>query len=206
MECSGDHESFLVRYIMMTKRELRKVYREKRLLLDEGYREQLDSGLFDQLIRLDWSKCNYLHIFLSLPKYNEPDTSRFIHWIRHQHPHIKLVLSKTDLADGSMINYLWNEHTSIAQNQWGLLEPTGGEVVNEELVDSVLVPLLVADKKGNRIGYGKGFYDRFLAKCRDDVRSIGLSYFDLVEQIVDTEEWDFPLKYCMTPDKTYNFF
>ncbi|WP_181182391.1 5-formyltetrahydrofolate cyclo-ligase [Sphingobacterium lumbrici] len=191
---------------MMTKRELRKIYREKRLLLDEGHRKQLDSKLFYQLIRLDWSSCSYLHVFLSLPKYNEPDTSRFIHWIRSQYPHIKLVLSKSDLTDGSMVNYLWDEHTSFAQNKWGLLEPVGGEIVNEELVDSVIVPLLVVDEKGNRIGYGKGFYDRFLAKCRDDVRSIGLSYFDLVEQIEDTEEWDLPLKYCVTPDKTYNFF
>ncbi|MBE8722198.1 5-formyltetrahydrofolate cyclo-ligase [Sphingobacterium pedocola] len=190
---------------MMTKRELRKVYREKRLSLDEGHREQLDSKLFHQLIRLDWSGCNYLHVFISLPKYNEPDTSRFIKWIQNHYPDIKLVLSKTDLLDGSMINYLWDQDTCIAQNQWGIFEPVGGEIIREKLIDSVLVPLLLADKKGNRIGYGKGFYDRFLVNCRDDVRSIGLSYFDLVEQIVDTEEWDFPLKYCVTPDKTYRF-
>jgi len=190
---------------MTNKAELRKVYREKRLLLDKTDREQLDSKMFGQLVDLEWNRCNYLHVFLSLSKYNEPDTSRFIGWIQEHYPNIHLVLSKTDMDNGTMNNYLWNEETIIVQNQWGLLEPVGGDMISEELIDSVLVPLLVADKRGNRIGYGKGFYDRFLARCRGDVRSIGLSYFDLVEQIVDTGEFDFPLKYCVTPDRIYRF-
>ena len=57
-------------------------------------------------------------------------------------------------------------------------------------IDVVLVPLLCSDGQGYRVGYGKGFYDRFLVKCRPDCRKIGLSYFPPVDRIEDVTESD----------------
>jgi 5-formyltetrahydrofolate cyclo-ligase len=68
-----------------------------------------------------------------------------------------------------------------------------------------LVPLLAYDLKGNRVGYGKGYYDRFLAECRPDALKIGFSYFEPEEQINDTEDFDIPLNYCVTPHRCYEF-
>ena len=85
------------------------------------------------------------------------------------------------------------------------MEPAGGKPVSEDQIDVVIVPLLVFDEKGNRVGYGKGFYDRFLSRCREDVIKIGLSFFDAEKRIDDTDEFDIPLTYCITPGKIYEF-
>ena len=68
----------------------------------------------------------------------------------------------------------------------------------------VFVPLLAFDESGSRIGYGKGFYDRFLSKCRPDSVKIGLSFFQSEPKIIH-ENIDFPLDYCITPKKIYTF-
>jgi 5-formyltetrahydrofolate cyclo-ligase len=65
--------------------------------------------------------------------------------------------------------------------------------------------MLICDTKGYRVGYGKGFYDRYLAHCRKDVVKIGFSYFDPVEKITDTDQFDVPLTYCITPQHIYEF-
>ena len=69
----------------------------------------------------------------------------------------------------------------------------------------VLVPLLAFDSKGYRVGYGKGFYDRFLKQCRNDCVKIGLSYFEPIDAINDAGEFDVPLDFCITPQKAYVF-
>ncbi len=190
----------------MTKEELRKLYKQKRMALSREECQRMDQMIFGHLVSLDWSDCRYLHIYLPFGKFNEPDTSLLIAWIRANHPHIRLVLSRSDIQQGTMTNYLWDEHTELVTNRWGVLEPVTGEALSEDLIDVVLVPLLVADKKGNRVGYGRGFYDRFLARCRPDVQTIGLSYFEPVDHIKDIDPWDIPLKCCIGPDKVYSFY
>ena len=76
-------------------------------------------------------------------------------------------------------------------------------MVNE--IDLVLVPLLAFDKNGYRVGYGKGYYDKFLSNCRPDVIKIGLSFFDAVDEIEDIDDYDLPLNFCVTPQRLYDF-
>jgi len=64
---------------------------------------------------------------------------------------------------------------------------------------------LAFDEKGNRIGYGKGFYDRFLNECKKDVIKVGLSFFEATTTIEDTNANDIPLDFCVTPEKIYRF-
>ena len=68
----------------------------------------------------------------------------------------------------------------------------------------VFIPLLQADVRGNRLGYGKGFYDRYLALCRPDVIKIGLNFFEPIP-IISTEETDIPLDYLIIPNRIYEF-
>ena len=80
-------------------------------------------------------------------------------------------------------------------------------MLNTELIkklDVIFVPLLAYDEKGNRIGYGKGFYDRFLANCKPDTLFVGLSFFP-PEKNISVEETDVPLHYCITPEKILSF-
>ncbi|MFB6306170.1 MAG: 5-formyltetrahydrofolate cyclo-ligase, partial [Flavobacteriales bacterium] len=75
--------------------------------------------------------------------------------------------------------------------------------IPEEKIDMVILPLVVSDKKGNRVGYGKGFYDKFLHDCKKDITKVGLSFYEPVQQIDDIEEHDEPLDICITPENVY---
>lgn len=189
----------------MTKDEYRSMYKSKRLQLTSGEIKKYDTDILNQLFKLDLSDINYLHIYMSILKYNEPDTMGFIRYLRDKHPMIKLVISKTNFDNHSMINYLWDEELTLKESKWGIFEPDNGQLIDEKEIDMVIVPLLVSDVNGNRVGYGKGFYDRFLSKCKPSVKKIGISYFDPVDKIDDIGDWDVPLDLLITPFGSFQF-
>jgi 5-formyltetrahydrofolate cyclo-ligase len=97
-----------------------------------------------------------------------------------------------------MSNYLLTDQTKLTVNTYGIPEPDeNGIAVDEKSIDVVFVPLVAADRFGNRIGYGKGFYDRFLKKCRPDVLKIGLSFFTPLETKIDTNSNDIGMDYII---------
>jgi 5-formyltetrahydrofolate cyclo-ligase len=91
------------------------------------------------------------------------------------------------------------------KNKFNILEPIGGAVVPPNSFDLIFVPLVAFDERGYRVGYGKGYYDRYLAQCRPDAIKIGFSFFDAVEYIEDIDEFDVPLNLCITPHRIYEF-
>ena len=95
--------------------------------------------------------------------------------------------------------------TQFNENRWGVREPADGEAIDAAKLDLVIVPLLCVDSVGHRVGYGKGFYDRFLKNCRPDCLKIGLNYFPPFKQIFDIADHDIPLDACVTPERTYRF-
>jgi 5-formyltetrahydrofolate cyclo-ligase len=104
-----------------------------------------------------------------------------------------------------MSHFLLTDNTKIKKNEYNIPEPISGLPVPTEMIDVVFVPLLAYDKQGNRVGYGKGFYDKFLSQCKPDVIKIGLSFFDAEEQIDDILETDVKLNFCVIPNNTYLF-
>ena len=70
-----------------------------------------------------------------------------------------------------------------------------------EELDLIFVPLLAYDKKGHRVGYGKGYYDRFLKECKDDCIKIGFSFFEPEDSIEGVNRHDVKLDYCITPER-----
>ena len=103
-------------------------------------------------------------------------------------------------------NYLITDSTSFKKNSWGIPEPVDGILVPEGKIDVVFVPLLAFDVLGNRVGYGKGYYDTFLNKCRQETIKIGLSFFQAEDDLIsDVHENDVGLDYCITPEKVYTF-
>ena len=99
-----------------------------------------------------------------------------------------------------MQNLKFTSGTSLVKNVWDIDEPTHDECIETELIDIVLVPLLCFDEAGHRVGYGKGFYDRFLSRCRTDCLKIGLSFFPPVEAIDDLGSRDVELDFCIMAD------
>lgn len=197
--------SFVDEMEKLTKKQLRAVFKERRKSLDSEVEQALNAALLAQAQQFVWSGLDYLHLFLPIRKFREPDTFQLADWIREVYPEIQLVISKSDLQSNLLDHYLWEKDHILEVNRWGIEEPKGGEVINPQQLDAVIVPLLAFDKGGNRVGYGKGFYDRFLIACRPDCLIIGLSFFEAVEKIADVEPTDIPLDFCITPSTIWKF-
>jgi 5-formyltetrahydrofolate cyclo-ligase len=103
-----------------------------------------------------------------------------------------------------MTSILLTDATKIEVNRFGIPEPVEGIEVSPTSIDVIFVPLLAFDKAGNRLGYGKGFYDIFLKQCPASVLKVGLSLFP-AEDAIPAETHDQPLDYCITPSKIYSF-
>ena len=104
-----------------------------------------------------------------------------------------------------MTNYLLTDNTKIKVNSYNIPEPVDGIEVPNTKLNVVFIPLLAFDTNGNRVGYGKGFYDRMLEKCTPDTIKIGISFFEASEIIDDVSVNDIKLDYCVTPEKIYTF-
>lgn len=185
--------------------QLRALYKKKRSGLSPAEEQDLNKRLLSQSQRFVWRGIDYLHLFLPIKKFKEPDTFSLADWLREVYPEIQLVISKSDLQTNLLDHYLWTKDQILEVNRWGIQEPKGGQAITPPQLDAVIVPLLVFDQAGNRVGYGKGFYDRFLAECRPECLIIGLSFFGPIEEIIDTEPTDIPLDFCITPDTIWEF-
>lgn len=182
----------------MFKKELRKKYKELRNQLSPSTIEEKSLAIANRLLQLDiWNK-TYFHLFLTIEEQKEVDTEFILQILAGKDKDI--VVSKCDFTSVTLINYLLTDNTKFQKSNYGIFEPVDGIEVPESKIDVVFVPLLAYDKKGNRVGYGKGFYDNFLSKCREDVIKIGLSFFEAEEAIEDVSATDIRLDYCVTPE------
>lgn len=189
----------------MNKETLRQIYKEKRASLDPRSRLRFDDLLLLQFQQFDFSGIYTVLSYWPLSGQAEPNTHLFSGYLRHMVPNLVLAYPLTNTRTCEMTAIAINEDTVYKTNTLGITEPKEGEILQPEEIDLVLVPLLVCDTQGYRVGYGKGYYDRFLALCREDIVKIGFSYFDPIEQISDTGHFDVPLSYCITPQQTYEF-
>ena len=187
----------------MTKKELRVKYKIVRQKLSEEDIEEKSLAIANQLVRMNiWNK-TYYHIFLPIEEQKEVNTEYILQILAGKDKEI--VISKSDFTAISMMHYLLTDNTKIKKNEYNIPEPVSGLNVPTDFIDVVFVPLLAYDKKGNRVGYGKGFYDKFLSECRSDVVKIGLSFFEPEEKFEDIFENDVTLDFCVTPSSTFTF-
>ncbi len=189
----------------MEKGEIRTLFTEKRNQLNQIEYDDLCQKLFHRFQQLDLSEVKCLHLFLPITKRREPDTLLIRDWLKTNHPEIKIVYPKTNFADHSMQSFVDDENLVLENNGYDIPEPISGNQVKADEIDLILIPLLAFDKCGYRVGYGKGFYDRFMAQCRPDTQFIGLSLFEAVGRIEDLDEFDMPMHSCITPNYLYKF-
>lgn len=187
---------------MSQKKELRQRYLQKRKALNSQTCEDLSIEIANQALQLDIWGSTYYHLFLSIAEKNEVNTEYLLHILQGKDKSI--VVPKSDFKTKRLTHILLQENTSIEISSYGIPEPREGLEVPANQLDVVFVPLLAFDLNGNRIGYGGGFYDRFLSECRTNCLKIGLSFFDPEENILP-ENIDFPLDLCVTPKKIYSF-
>ena len=189
----------------MTKKELRKMYKEKRIALSIHTIEKFNDLILIHFQKLDLPFLNCLHTYLPSLQQAEPETAKIIRFLEFKNPLLKIVIPKIDIHLGNMQHYHYHDDVELIKNAFGIDEPKEGELVSEIDIDMIIIPLLAFDKKGYRVGYGKGYYDRFLTKCRPDAIKVGLSFFEPVDKIEDISSFDIPLNFCVTPNQLYAF-
>ncbi len=187
----------------MTKAALRKKYQSLRNDLNPEQIEELSLDIANQSLKLPiWNK-TYYHLYLPIIHKKEVNTEYILQILQGKDKEV--VLSKSDFENNKMIHFLLTENTTIKTNVWGIPEPMNGLEVPVHQIQVVFIPLLTFDTTGQRVGYGKGFYDQFLAQCSPETLKIGLSFFEHENKIEDILPTDIPLDYCITPTQTYRF-
>lgn len=190
----------------MLKSELRKIYLERRKEFSPDHVKEKTVQVGELFFQsFDLQKINYLHSFLPIEKFNEIDTRLILHRIWFEHAHIETLVPRVNFETGELENLMFTPVTELIPNAWMIHEPVHNELVASEKIDLIFVPLLAFDRRGSRVGYGKGFYDKLLKTCRADCLKVGLSHFAPEENITDIEEFDIRLDYCVTPDEVFNF-
>jgi 5-formyltetrahydrofolate cyclo-ligase len=189
----------------MQKTILRKEYLEKRKALTPNEiteKSALISTAF--FTHFDLTMVDNLHIFLPIIKQNEINTFLIIDTLQKQFPTVSIVVSKSIIETCQLEHYRYDAD-NLLENKWGILEPIPTKLIPETDISLVLIPLLIFDKEGNRVGYGKGFYDRFLKKCKSEVLKIGLCLEEPIAKIEDINRFDIKLDFCITPKTVFNF-
>jgi len=189
----------------MTKNELRQLYKTKRTQLDPRERLRMDDLMLLQFQQFDYGDVGTVLTYWPMSQAAEPNTYLFSGYLRHMLPGLQIAYPTTDRTNHTIQALVIDENTVYHTNEWGITEPKQGIAIEPAAIDLVFVPMLICDRQGHRVGYGKGFYDRFLSQCREDVVKMGFSYFEPVAQILDSADFDVPLTYCITPQDTYEF-
>lgn len=190
----------------MTKSELRKVYLERRTALSKAERTEKSrkiAELFFSTVNL--TEISTLHCFIPIERFGEIDTFLILGRLRSSNPDVRLYVPKIVLETGEIESLAFEPGAVLIDGVLGTREPVISKTIDADAIDIVLVPLLCFDRHGFRVGYGKGFYDRFLLRCRPDCLKVGLSYFPPVDVIEDAYSGDVPLDLCITPEYAYRF-
>jgi 5-formyltetrahydrofolate cyclo-ligase len=190
----------------MTKNEIRKLFLQKRLALsDIEFKKLNDKVTANFFLWNGLSQIEILHSFLPIEKQREVNTWQILERVKKDFPAIKISVPKINNQTSLMDNFYFEGPEQLEKNTFGIPEPKQGIPTPTEKIDAVLVPLLACDKFGNRVGYGRGFYDKFLSSCRADCKKIGLSFYDpLQKQIEDVHAYDIPLDTVVTPVGVFN--
>ncbi|HSN09259.1 MAG TPA: 5-formyltetrahydrofolate cyclo-ligase [Hanamia sp.] len=189
----------------MKKEELRFIYKQKRKTLSLQSIEKFNDLILINFQKLPLPSVECVHTYLSSLKLGEPETANIIKYLEFKNPMVKIVIPKVDIHSGNLAHYHYTDEIEMIKNKYGIDEPKHGNEISETEIDMVLIPLLAFDKSGYRVGFGKGYYDKFLSGCRKDVLKIGLSFFEPVDKIEDITGYDIPLDFCVTPKETFIF-
>lgn len=189
---------------IVDKKKYRTVYLRKRKMLSAQDFDKKNARLLYHFYQFfEGHAVSMIHSFLSIDKNKEVNTWPLIAWLKSNGKQI--VVSKCSTTSNELSHYLFEDYKQLKESKYGIPEPQYGTEVLPKALNVVLVPLLVFDRKGQRVGYGAGYYDRFLAECSPDCIKVGLSLSPPLDEIPFAEAHDIPMDYCITPLGVYTF-
>jgi len=189
----------------MIKNTVRKEFLQRRMNLPEDELQQKTALIASNFSVLELPSVNNLLSYHPLINRHEFDVSVCEEILKDRNLIMRVAWPKIHLDLRDMEAVLVEKDGLFIKNRFNILEPIGGVVIPPQNLDLIFVPLVAFDERGYRVGYGKGYYDRYLAQCRPEAIKIGFSFFDAVEYIEDIDEFDVPLNFCITPHRIYEF-
>ncbi len=189
----------------MNKQDIRQQYlQQRKLLTAEEYVARCEIVVHQSIAFIEQSSSLKVHLFLPIRKNKEVDTWPIYDWLIDSEKHTPII-SKTHFKESRLSHHPMTDKDEFQESKYGIPEPLHSNTITPEEIDLVFVPLLAFDTTGNRVGYGAGFYDRFLAECRKDVLKVGLAICKPLKSLIETNEFDIPLDGCITHEKLYDF-
>jgi 5-formyltetrahydrofolate cyclo-ligase len=189
----------------MIKRTVRKEYLKLRMDIPEDELKQLTASIASGFRKIKLPPVNNLLSYNPLTSRNEFDVSVCENILKEQNMIMQVAWPKIHVDLHDMEAVLVEKDGLYIKNKFNILEPIGGAIVPPQKLDLIFVPLVAFDVRGYRVGYGKGYYDRYLAQCRPEAVKVGFSFFDAVDHLEDIDEFDVPLNFCITPHRIYEF-
>ena len=188
----------------LDKQQLRIFYKERRSALSDEELVNKSFQITEQVITFlkVHNKLQHFHLFFPISKQREVNTYPIKKYLEERGGTIYTGRVESDSL--KMQTLRLKTDTKFQHDQWGIPVPQDFELLQNEEIQVVFIPLLAYDKKGHRIGFGKGYYDVFLSDLSPSVLKIGLSFFE-PEVSIPFESHDIPLDFCITPQNTFTF-
>ena len=188
----------------MKKNLARKIYLEKRRNLEIGLFSKLEKETVIRCIQLiEQLNPKVVHCYLPINNKQEIDTKLIFQYCWENN--IETVVPVSDFKDNTMTYVFYNNNSQLFNNKYGIPEPIKPIINENKEIELIITPLIVFDKTGDRVGFGKGFYDRFFSKCNVKTKKVGISLFEPIDEIEDKNEHDISLDYVVNPRKTFTF-
>lgn len=188
----------------MKKAAIRELYKQMRMEITGQQRAKFDDLMLIQFQQSGIEIPSLIMTYAPMLQMGEFDPQLITDYCYFKNPGQALFYPVVT-NEKEMISVVVDDNTTFVPSKFGVNEPVDGLEMFPEEIDLVIVPLLAFDESGYRVGYGKGYYDRFLKKCREDVVKVGFSYFEPVKSINDVNAFDVKLDYCITPHQIYCF-
>lgn len=186
----------------MTKKEARKWFMNLRETIHPIDLSNKNEQLLRQLqLHFDW-KNQCIATFLTMQNKLELDTAPLNDWLMQEN---QLCAPVSNFNRIEMDFFPLDNETEIHINTYGIPEPKETHCIDPQNIDIVLTPLLGFDQSGYRVGYGKGFYDRFSTRTSPSTIYVGLSLFEAIPELEDVHSQDKKLDFCVTPNSFYTF-
>ena len=184
---------------MLSKIKTREKYKNLRKQLSQSEILDMSVKIANNLLKLNIWELKTFHLYMTIGENKEVDTKPILDLLTGKGKEI--IIPK--INSNSLDSYIFDEKTVFNINKLRIPEPKNGTLFNGK-IDVVILPLLAYDLDGNRIGYGNGFYDKFICNLKLKPLKIGVSFFS-AEKSLEFNNHDINLDYCITPNKIFSF-
>ena len=169
----------------------KEILRKKFSLIRNKKYFEVKQNFFSPILKIIKTK-NLRNIACYYPSNNELSTLKLFELLK-SNKRISILLPC--ISKGSMKFVKWNLQEPLKVNNFGFLEPT--QISKTTKPDLIVAPLLAFDKSKNRLGYGKGYYDKFLKKNKKTI-TIGIAFSFQKYNKIKTSNYDVKLNYILT--------